>query len=402
MLPTWACSDDATLLDLLIQTFIRYYTHRPESHPEGPNQPTESAVYHYQKFALAAASALLPVMVVASTLAQQPADDPPRLEWSQLPTIPDPLGFGSPFSGVSQGQLILAGGSNFPGKPPWRGGTKVFYNSIFALAEPSGRWSNVGKLPRPIAGGVSVTTPRGIICVGGCDTTRCYADCFLLKLQNDAVVIDNVPPLPRPCANAAGVLMDGTIYVAGGIDQPTATAALKTFWSLNLDNFEAGWRELSPWPGPARMLATIGTANGCIYLFSGADLNPGKDGKPERVWLKDAYRFSPTSGWNRIADLPRVAVAVPTPAYQLTPEQLLIFGGDDGAQASLPPQSHSGFRRDVLCYNTTTDTWSTHGELPFALVTTPVVVWNHRLVIPGGEVRPAVRSTQVWAARIAE
>ena len=36
------------------------------------------------------------------------------------------------------------------------------------------------------------------------------------------------------------------------------------------------------------------------------------------------------------------------------------------------------------------------GDASFAMVTTPAVVWNNRVVIPGGESRPGVRSTEVW------
>jgi N-acetylneuraminate epimerase len=139
---------------------------------------------------------------------------------------------------------------------------------------------------------------------------------------------------------------------------------------------------------------------GSIFLLSGAGLKPGDDGKPERVWLKDAYRYTPGQGWQRIADLPRVAVAAPSPAPALRQAQLLVLGGDDGAQAKLPQQSHTGFRRDVLAYQTTTNKWSTLDELPFSLVTTPAVLWHDRVVIPGGEQRPGIRSNKVWAATI--
>src|SRR5262249_17825239 len=154
---------------------------------------------------------------------------------------------------------------------------------------PDGQWKQVGKLSRPLGGGVSISTRNGIACIGGADAKQCYADCFLLKYKNGRVITSPLPSLPKPCANAAGILVGDTIYVAGGIERPDATSTLNTFWSLDLKNTSAGWQSLKPWAGPGRMLATFGADDKAVYLFSGTDLKTGTDGKPERIWLKDAY-----------------------------------------------------------------------------------------------------------------
>jgi N-acetylneuraminic acid mutarotase len=120
-------------------------------------------------------------------------------------------------------------------------------------------------------------------------------------------------------------------------------------------------------------------------------------GKPVREWLRDAYRYTPESGWKRIADLPRVAVAAPTPAPRVG-NQLLVIGGDDGAQVSVAPTEHKGFPRDILAYDSKADVWTRAGEVPFSLVTTTLAEWRGRIVIPGGEQKPGVRSPAVWAA----
>jgi N-acetylneuraminic acid mutarotase len=114
--------------------------------------------------------------------------------------------------------------------------------------------------------------------------------------------------------------------------------------------------------------------------------------------LRDAYRFTPGEGWRKLADLPRVALAAPTPAPHLGENHLLLLGGEDGAQAHLPLQEHRGFRRDVLAYDLTADHWAPRGEVPFSLVTSPLVEWRERIVVPGGEARPGIRSVEVWAA----
>jgi len=335
-------------------------------------------------------------------LSQTRAADPPTkppLAWQQLAPLPDKLGFGYPFAGVSSGALIVAGGANFPGAPPWEGGEKVWHDRVFLLDRPDGQWKIGGKLPRPLGDGVSITTPKGIACLGGSDAERHYADCFILKWTGDKLEFTPLLSLPAPCANFSGAMLGNTIYVAGGIETPDATTALKTFWSLDLSRPAAKWQTLDTWPGPERMLATIGVQGEAVYLFGGAALRPAKDGKPERIWLKDAYRYKPGAGWIRIADLPRPVVAAPTPALALGVSQLLVLGGDDGRQLNVAPTKHQGFPREILAYDIQKNEWSTLGKLPFSLVTTPTVIWNNAIIIPSGETRPAMRSNQIWLGK---
>ncbi|MBI5775333.1 MAG: galactose oxidase [Verrucomicrobia bacterium] len=322
------------------------------------------------------------------------------LQWSKLPPIPDREGFAWPFAGVSGGALLVAGGANFPDKRPWEGGTKVWYDKVFVLEKPTGQWRAVGKLRAPIGYGVSLQTRDGVLCVGGSDAARHFPDVFILEWSHGKLKQKPLAQLPQPAANACGAIVDGVAYLAGGIATPTATGALNSFYALDLRWRGDRWTALPTWPGPARMLATAGVNDGVFFLFGGAALKAGADGKPERVWLRDAYRFKPDEGWKRIADLPRVAVAAPSPAPVVN-GRLLILGGDDGAQVSTPPTEHKGFPRTVLAYDPQADKWETLGEVPFSLVTTPAVGWNGRIVIPGGEARPGVRSTEVWSAETA-
>ena len=120
-------------------------------------------------------------------------------------------------------------------------------------------------------------------------------------------------------------------------------------------------------------------------------------GKTSREWLRDAYRYTPAAGWKRLADLPRVAVAAPSPAPSVD-GRLLVMGGDDGSQVALAPTAHQGFPRDTLAYRPADDTWSRAGDVPFSLVTTTLTVWRGAVVVPGGEARPGVRSARVWSA----
>jgi N-acetylneuraminate epimerase len=320
------------------------------------------------------------------------------LQWHKLPSLPDSEGFAGSFAGTHNAVLIVAGGANFPEKMPWEGGTKVWYDRVFMLESVDAAWQEIGRLPRPLGYGVSISTTDGIVCIGGSDANQHYQDCFRIQWRTDRLSTVLLPSLPRPCANACGAMLDNTIYVAGGLETPTATSTLKTFWSLDLSNPRAQWRELEPWPGPARMLATAAVQDNAFFLCSGADLLAGSDGKAVRTYLADAYLYRPDQGWSKIADLPRPAVAAPTPAAAIGETTFLIIGGDDGKLVDFkPPAKHPGFPKSILAYNTQSDSWQIQAAAPLALVTTTVVTWRDRFVLPGGETRPGKRSPTIWS-----
>ena len=317
-------------------------------------------------------------------------------EWSHLPSLPDKEGFASMFAGVSGGALLAAGGANFPDKRPWEGGKKVWYDTVFVLEKPEGEWKVAGKLPRPLGYGVSGTHGSGVVCVGGSDAEGHRAECFRLEWRGGKLEANPLPPLPRPIANMSGALLGDTLYVAGGLEKPDSTRALKTFFALNLAANPPAWRELEPWPGPARMLAVAAAQDGSFFLVSGTDLSTGPDGKPVRAYLRDGYRYTPGQGWKRIADLPRAAVAAPSPAPTLGQTRFLVLSGDDASQLTTSPTEHKGFPKSALAYDTRADLWMETTPAPAARVTVPTAQWNGAWLVISGEQRPGVRSPEVW------
>lgn len=328
------------------------------------------------------------------------AGDPAQaaeLRWGKLASLPDAQGFAGPFAGVSGGALLVAGGANFPDGKPWKGGAKVWHDQVFVLEQPEGEWRAAGRLPQPLGYGVSISHSRGLVCIGGSDSRQHHGSVLVLNWAKGRLAIEPLLGLPEPRANACGALLGNTVFVFGGTATPEATNAANTLFAMNLSSRRPGWRELEKLPGPGRILATAAAHDGSFYVFGGAVLKAGLDGKPAREWLRDAWRFTPGQGWRRLADLPRGSAAAPSPS-PVVQGRLLVLGGDDGAQIDTPPQEHKGFRRDILAYDPKTDRWEASGELPFALVTTAAVPWRKRWIVPGGETRPGVRSTEVWAA----
>ncbi|KAF0176738.1 MAG: Kelch repeat-containing protein [Limisphaerales bacterium] len=328
--------------------------------------------------------------------------------WSKLPALPDKEGFASMFAGASGGALLAAGGANFPDKKPWEGGKKIWHDTIFVLEKPDAQWKVAGKLPRPLGYGVSVTHGGEVVCVGGSDAERHYAESFkigtvvagpTLQQLSRVSLITPLPSLPLSVANACGALLGDTLYIAGGIEKPDSTSTLKKFYALDLASKVPAWRELEPWPGPARMLAVATAQDGSFFLVSGADLHPGPDGKAARTYLKDGYRYTPGKGWKRIADLPRFAVAAPSPAPTVGTTQFLVISGDDAAQLTVKPTEHKGFPKSVLAYDTRADRWTEVAPTPAPRVTVPTVRWNGAWLVVSGEQKPGIRSPEVWSLR---
>src|SRR3954447_26731860 len=323
------------------------------------------------------------------------------VEWSQLAPLPDREGYAAMFAGVSGNALVVAGGANFPDKRPWEGGRKIWYADVWLLDNPDGTWRKAGKLPRPLAYGVSVTWNDEVLCVGGSNADGHHAHVFSLRLEGGALNIKDYPPLPKPCANTCGALVGDVLYVAGGIEKADAVQAMHTSWSLNLANPKAQWRELPPWPGKERMLAVAAACDRAFYLFSGAALHAGADGKPEREWLRDAFRYREVTGWEKLPDAPRVAVAAISPAPVLE-NTILLIAGDDGSKFAFKPETeHPGFPRDSFALDAETLKWITIKDAtPFSRATVPSTAWRGGFVIPSGEARPGYRTNEVWWLRV--
>lgn len=315
---------------------------------------------------------------------------------TQLPSVPDRVGFAGAFAGVIGSQLVAGGGANFPdGIMPWDGGTKVWHDRLFALdlAAPGSAWKTIGTLPALNGYGVSITLPEGILLIGGSDATRHFKEVTLLTLREDKPVFTPWPPLPQPLAQMAGTLSGRRIHLYGGITSPQATAAEPTHYILDLDDRAKGWQEAPPLPASGRILASAAAVGDAFYLVGGCSLAPDADAKPKRSYLREAWKFS--SGiWTRLADLPRPAVAAASPA-PVKGHSIYIISGDDRTQTI--PATHKGFTAEILRYDVSRNTWSADGSLQVPPpVTLPTAPWKDSFVFFNGEVKPGVRTPAVF------
>jgi solute:Na+ symporter, SSS family len=318
-----------------------------------------------------------------------------EITWENLPPLPRPIS--GHFVGTHNGALIVAGGSNFD-VSPFQGGEKQWYDRIYVLPPGADTWQSHSALPQATAYGASISTPDGLVCVGGSDGDRHYANALLLQWANGELVNQPLPDLPTPAAYCGGAAIGDVVYVFGGHAAPDDPAPFNKLWSLDLTNIETGWREIPDYlPGPGRILPVVAAQSGSLYVFSGASLRAEDDGALVRTYLADGYAFTPGSGWREAAPPPKPIVAAPAVAFGAG--HIVLFSGDDGSlyeQTQSLGDDHPGFAADTLLYHTFTDAWANVGDAPFAYVTTGATVLDGNIVVPGGEDRPGHRSDRVF------
>lgn len=301
------------------------------------------------------------------------------------------IGLAGVFAGFVGGELLVAGGANFPEGTPAEGGVKRYHADTYVYDAASGWRLFPDNLPEARAYGVAVRLPDGILCIGGCDERRCTADVRLLTLENGAPVLKDYPSLPRPLAHAAGCRVGDRIYVAGGIGTVDDARTTSDFFVLDLHRLDRGWSELAPWPGPSRAFAVAAAQSdgfdNCFYLFSGREFAPGE---PWNV-LDDGYEYNPRlDRWRRLEGSFPVMAGTALP---FGTNHILMLGGRSAT---------NGDEAMLRLYHTVTgSTVETRAPEGVTLpVTTQLLATDDGLLVASGEVAPGVRTPVLLRGRI--
>ena len=129
---------------------------------------------HCQKKIFFIILSLLSLLVTGSISAQKKYNS----RWSVAANLPvnqklgKQPGVAGPFAGFINGELIIAGGSNFPDSMPWQGGKKVYWNDIYIMhINRKGKCICINngeyKMKENIAYGASVQMKESIVYIVG-------------------------------------------------------------------------------------------------------------------------------------------------------------------------------------------------------------------------------------------
>lgn len=316
----------------------------------------------------------------------------------ELPAIPDPQGRAGMMAAVivddaGHEAILAAGGANFPGRPPWEGGAKVFHRDIFLCRrDASGRWAwtKVGELPAPNAYAAFCAGPdrRSLIVAGGADAEK-HLDA-VWKVGADGRCEKFAAPLPEPRAYAGFAQVNGALALLGGSRSPDATAALGTLASLRLDRPAEGWRVSAEEASQARILPLFGADETTLLWGGGCGLF-ARDGKPTRAYQGDLHHANSRVQGADFHGLPHPWAAPAGPGVA-SGSGLFFVGGDDGARYGQPPAEHPGQSRDILFIDLETREPKVVGQWPTPLATAPLLRLGDDLVTISGETRPGVRT----------
>lgn len=316
----------------------------------------------------------------------------------ELPDIPDPQGRAGMMAAVVRDSedreaILAAGGANFPGKPPWEGGTKVFHRDIFLCRQDGAgrwKWTKVGDLPAPIAYAAFCASPdrRSLIVAGGADADK-HLDA-VWKIGTDGQCVRFAAALPQPRAYAGFAEINGALAVLGGSRSPDATEALGTVASLRLDQPEGGWRLSEEDATQARILPLFGADETTLLWGGGCGLF-AQGGRPTRAYQNDLHYANSRLRSVAFHGLPNTLAASAGPGV-LAGTGLLFVGGDDGSHYGKPPAEHPGQSRDILLIDLETREPKVIGQWPTPLATAPLLRLGPDLVTISGETRPGVRT----------
>jgi cyclically-permuted mutarotase family protein len=361
------------------------------------------------------------VCLVFASTAQKKYESP--INWKQsgvLPVQPNGLihmGLSGVVSGLVGDQIIIAGGNNFPEGLPWEGGIKKYYKRVIVYNNQKDTLLNTFtfNLPANVAYAAVAQLKDGIFYAGGENENGPLSSAYLIKKsKSQSFEIIELPSLPIAISNAVAVATENAVYVLGGANKEGVSNKV---WKLALNNIKKGWTVQASMPQPTAFAAAA-IANEHIYIMGGRC----KEANGISKIYKEVYAFDIENNlWEQKASLPETVSAAC--ALAIDNNKILFIGGDKivvfhevemlAAKIAATTdttikkeltvvknnlqKTHPGFSKDVLAYDASLNKWSPYAQLGFtAPVTTNAFLFNHKIILPVGEIKPGIRTPYIW------
>ena len=383
-------------------------------------------------------SLILTFFIMSTTVGYSQKTKISQVEWKKAAQLLNAdgtlsLGFAGPINGISNDVLIVAGGANFQDKMPWEGGKKHYSKEIHVLQKKDNQynWNKkaLSTLPEPIAYAGNTSTSLGIIYVGGENENGLSNKAYLLNWNADKNEVEtkSLPDFPIALTNIALTHIDNVVYALGG-DETKKSSDL--VFSIDLNNTKPEWKALPKLPSAlANAVAVVqkdknGTA---IYIVGGRTKTPSGISDLHNTTLAFNLKKQTWESRAKISDGKNTTNFSAGSGVPIGNNNILILGGDNGttfhkietylsqiaqatseeekarliAEKNILNTTHKGFYNDILLYNTLTDKWTKIGELPFlAHVTTTATLWDDKIVLSNGEIKPGIRTPDVMLGTI--
>lgn len=307
--------------------------------------------------------------------------------------------------------IVTGGGANFPHKSVLEGGAKQMYSDLWLIDTKSeNKIIEHINLPVEIGYGASVTTEKGIYYIGGSSNQQADDDILFLTLdENKNLKYEKIGELPFTFQSGAAVEYNGKLYIVGGKQNGTPSNKV---YEYNLTNKVI--KELPSVPaGRGRTQSVAQILNDSLYVFSGGDTTAYTDGYK--------YNFE-TGKWEEISPVRvngKEISLLGAASVKLNKKEMLVIGGfnkeiyDDAVKklgtlrgqellkfkASYFGADPDDFRwnRDILIYNSETNSWRSIGEIPFnAPCGEGLVIVKNKIYSINGEIKLGVRTPRIY------
>lgn len=327
-------------------------------------------------------------------------------------------GVSGAFTGILQGRVIQGGGCNFPVDPLAPGSQKKFYEGIYEMViDSDSTWSpkRIGTLPRPMAYGLAVVVPEGLVLVGGSDSLGSFGDVWLMKSTTTDVELVSLPSLPGTLDNFAITAIGSEVYVAGGNFNGSPSNSI---FKLTVNESE-DWEILPEFPGNPRVQPVMAHGKDkdgieSLYLWGGfagkeegreASLNTDglKYDLSMRLWKeigapqdKNGSEISTGGGCCGILKDGRIAVA-----GGVNKDIFLAALQNQASDYLTHPIEWYKFNPNLMVYDPVTERWDvalTSDRL--ARAGAGMVIDGDLLIILGGELKPRIRTSDIFTAEI--
>jgi len=328
------------------------------------------------------------------------------------------IGLSGIITGTIGNTLIIAGGNNFPAGLPWEGGTKKYYKNAYVYAIKNDTLINyvLFKLPYNVAYPAVAQLKDGIVYAGGENETGPINAVYSIQKSSGTGGFDVItwPNLPEALTSAVAVATNSAVYVFGGANSKGVSDKV---WALYFNNVKAGWKHVSNMP-QSTAFAAASLLKGQIYIMGGRCKGANGISKIyNQVFTWDIANNT----WYEKSPLPQTVSAAT--AVTLNDSSILFIGGDKtvifhevellaariAATADTAikneltaiknnlQKTHPGFSKEVLRYNSESNTWGPYAQLSFtAPVTTHAFINNNKIYLPVGEIKPGIRTPKIW------
>ncbi|KIT15027.1 kelch repeat-containing protein [Jannaschia aquimarina] len=369
---------------------------------------------------------ILSAALAASIMVPAAWADPLDPNWTPMPSLPEmgalaQIGRSGLCAGTSDGALLFAGGANFPEptKTASRGGAKTYYDDVLILRGQD--WIVAeGTIPVRADSFLSVQDGDRVVCIGGqgyrsgADKREDLAAAFSMRLEDGALLIEDLPDLPAASVLGAGGIAEGRLIATAGMG----------VYALDLVAPDDGWSEIAQIPGPKRSVYGGTTADGMLWIVGGRN----KTGDEWSHYAETHALDLATGTWRRAADFPVPAGFVTV--LDAGGGKLAAIGGVDAdyflrIQSQVIPRNkeekgsdawtalndqvtwlfdhHPGFMTQLFEYDIAADAWTQIGWHPGpAPINRAPVPFEGGWVLAGGEVSAGKRTPHVWKLELAD